>query len=97
VLLLSKGRPQAPLWKGKLARHPLKAGDRVRLVTGVGGGYGPARERDPAAVREDVLNGLLSRKQAREIYGVHLDPETLEIAEAKTKKLRSRPHSKGAT
>jgi len=41
-------------------------------------------------VREDVLNGPSSRKQAREIYGVHLDPETLEIDEGKTKKLRSK-------
>ena len=96
VLLLPKGGTRTPIWKGKLARHPLKAGDRVRLITGAGGGYGTERERDPAAVREDVLNGLVSRKQAREIYGVHLAPETLEIDELKTKKLRSKAQ-KGAT
>jgi N-methylhydantoinase B len=90
VLVLHHGGQRTPTCKGKLARHPLKAGDRVRLITAVGGGYGLAREREPAAVREDVLNGLLSRKLAREIYGVFLDPETLEIDELKTKKLRSK-------
>jgi N-methylhydantoinase B len=89
VLLLLKGGKKTPTWKGKLARHPLQAGDRVRLVTGGGGGYGPPGERDPAAVREDVLNGLVPRKLAREVYGVHLDPETLQVDERKTSKLRS--------
>jgi N-methylhydantoinase B len=95
VLVLHRGGQRTQTWKGKLARHPLKDGDRVRLITAAGGGYGPAHEREPAAVREDVLNGLLSRKLARQIYGVCLDPETLGINELKTKKLRSKAQ-KGA-
>jgi N-methylhydantoinase B len=64
------------LWRGKLARYPLKLGDIARLVTGVGGGYGDPLERDPRLVQEDVRDGFISLDQARDIYGVVLDPET---------------------
>jgi N-methylhydantoinase B len=40
----------------------------VHLRTGGGGGYGPPEERDPAAVHEDVRNGYLSERAARELY-----------------------------
>jgi N-methylhydantoinase B len=36
----------------------LKAGDRIVLETGGGAGYGPAAERDPAAIAEDRAEGL---------------------------------------
>ena len=31
----------------KATQHPIAAGERVRIMTGGGGGYGPAAERDP--------------------------------------------------
>ena len=37
---------------------PLKAGDRVRVDTPGGGGYGDPRERDPELVRRDVGWGI---------------------------------------
>lgn len=43
--------------------------DIIRVVTGNGGGLGDPKERDPAAVRDDVRNGLISAAQAKEIYG----------------------------
>ena len=42
----------------------------IRVFTGSGGGYGDPRERDPALVRADVRNGLLSPQRARDVYGV---------------------------
>ena len=42
----------------KATQHPIAAGERVRIMTGGGGGYGPAAERDPEAVRRDVARGL---------------------------------------
>jgi N-methylhydantoinase B len=70
------------VWKGKLARYPLKRGDVARMVTGVGGGYGDPAKRDPRAVRRDVRNEFLSVEQAQEIYGIAIDPQALEIDEA---------------
>ena len=48
----------------------LKAGDRVRIRTGGGGGYGDPKRRDPERVRTDVMRGYISAKAAREVYGV---------------------------
>lgn len=52
------------------------AGDRLRLYTAGGGGYGPPGDRDPAAVRADVRAGLVSADRARERYGVEVRGET---------------------
>jgi N-methylhydantoinase B len=48
----------------------LKAGDRVRIDTGGGGGFGDPRRRDRARVREDVRKGYVSREAARTVYGL---------------------------
>jgi N-methylhydantoinase B len=45
-------------------------GRRLRLLLPGGGGLGNAKERDPALVRHDVADGLVSREQARLLYGV---------------------------
>jgi len=90
-----QGKPQVTpgphaqtLWKGKLARHLLRHGDVVRLVTGTGGGYGPPLERDPLLVQEDVRNGFFSIAEAKDIYAVMLCPGTIEIDEGETSYLR---------
>jgi N-methylhydantoinase B len=81
VAVIPKGASEPAVWRGKLARYPLKRGDVARMVTGVGGGYGDPAQREPEAVRYDVRNELLSLEQAREVYGVVMDPRTLEIEE----------------
>jgi len=52
----------------KVARAVLKRGERVRIYTGTGGGWGPALERDPEAVRMDLKNGYITPEQASEHY-----------------------------
>jgi N-methylhydantoinase B len=47
----------------------LKAGDRVRIDTGGGGGFGDPRRRDRASLREDVKKGYVSLAAARAVYG----------------------------
>jgi N-methylhydantoinase B/oxoprolinase/acetone carboxylase alpha subunit len=54
----------------KFANVRLQPGDRVRLVSPSGGGYGDPLERDPALVAEDVLEGFVTRETARAVYGV---------------------------
>ncbi len=48
---------------------PMARGDRVRVVSGGGGGWGKPSERRPMRVLADVADGLLSVEQASEIYG----------------------------
>ena len=49
----------------------LKSGDRVRIRTGGGGGYGDPRQRDPGRVRTDIMRGYVSPEAARKIYGLN--------------------------
>jgi N-methylhydantoinase B len=48
---------------------PLAPGDRFVLRTSGGGGLGPARDRDPALVRDDVATGKVSAEGAARDYG----------------------------
>jgi N-methylhydantoinase B len=57
-------------------RTPVDPGDRFRVLTAGGGGHGDPRDRDPAHVREDVLDGYVSPEAAREVYGVSADTST---------------------
>jgi len=46
----------------------LQAGDRVRVRTPGGGGYGAPQERDPALVAEDLRLGRYSAEEARRLW-----------------------------
>jgi N-methylhydantoinase B len=79
----------------KVNAHPLAAGSVVELLTGGGGGFGRADERDPERVRADVLDGYVSREAAAEAYGVVLD-ERLAVDLDATRRLRApRPAAGG--
>jgi N-methylhydantoinase B len=70
-------------------KYILKPGQRVTLELPGGGGFYPPEERDPEKVREDVIDGLVSLAQAREVYRVVLDSATLELDWKATERLRS--------
>jgi N-methylhydantoinase B len=55
---------------GKAASHPLRRGDLVRLITGTGGGHGDPRSRERELVRDDLANGLITERDASEVYGL---------------------------
>ena len=50
--------------------HP---GDLVRIESAGGGGHGEAARRDPAAVRRDLVEGFISERAARDVYGLDSD------------------------
>lgn len=52
----------------KFTNIRLVEGDEVLLSSPGGGGYGPAKDRDRAAVAHDVAEGLVSAAAARELY-----------------------------
>ena len=66
----------------------LMPGDVFVAKAGGGGGIGRPEERDPELVQRDVKYGLVSIEMARDVYKVSIDPETLEIYENATKKMR---------
>ncbi|MBI3090146.1 MAG: hydantoinase B/oxoprolinase family protein [Candidatus Tectomicrobia bacterium] len=72
----------------KLVNYPLQPQHVVTLSSPGGGGYGPAWERDVESVRRDVLDGYVSREQARDDYGVVLRDGTLEVDEEATRARR---------
>ncbi len=55
---------------GAKATTRLRKGDIVWINTPGGGGYGDPRLRDPDLVREDLQDGKISKRTAREIYGL---------------------------
>ena len=67
----------------------IEAGDIYKQETMGGGGFGNPLERDPARVRKDVTDELLSVEKAREDYGVVINPDTIEVDPIATKDLRS--------
>ena len=74
--------------RGRFSNKTLKKGDVVRFITGSGGGYGDPHERDPLAVLDDVLDGYLSEGAARDVFGVVIEGEPLQVNEAETARLR---------
>ena len=70
-------------------RFALRRGDRVRILTGGGGGWGDPMLRPPEAVADDVRAGLLDTAQAVALYGVAVDPATFAIDAEATRRLRA--------
>ena len=67
----------------------LERDDLLATITPGGGGWGDPYQRDPDHVRWDVVEGLISTDRARAVYGVAIDPATVEIDQAVTAELRS--------
>ncbi len=65
------------------------AGTSVTLDLPGGGGFFDPFTRNTEAVRQDVIDGLVSVAAARRDYGVVIDPATLEVDLAETAGLRA--------
>jgi len=63
-------------------------GERLRTYSAGGGGVGPPEERDPFAVQNDVIDGLVTVEAAAKEYKVVIDPKTLTVDRAATGRLR---------
>jgi N-methylhydantoinase B len=79
------GRIELP---SKSPYRRVRRGDRFLCIGPCGGGYGAAFLRAPEAVWADVADGLLSRDEARALFGVVLT-ETLAIDAAATAAARA--------
>lgn len=63
------GRQVEPAMVSKLHDAKLKKGDRIRLETPGGGGYGPPSERKPERIAEDLRLGYVTEEGVARDYG----------------------------
>jgi N-methylhydantoinase B len=89
VTVWRSGIPMTPEHLSKEQDIALKPGDRVRVQTPGGGGYGDPLKRDPLAVAEDVRLGRYSIAQANTEFGVAMTPE-LRVDSAATEASRAK-------
>ncbi|MEX1333790.1 MAG: hydantoinase B/oxoprolinase family protein, partial [Candidatus Limnocylindrales bacterium] len=69
--------------------EPMAADEVLVNNSGGGGGWGPAFERDPEAVLQDVREGYVTLAAARRDYGVVIDEATLELDAEATRAART--------
>jgi acetophenone carboxylase len=74
--------------------RPKKEWDIIVGGFGGGGGYGDPIERDPSMVMQDIENGVISHRVAKDIYKVVYDEKRLIVDEEKTKLLREQEKMK---
>ena len=67
------GVPYTPVHLSKEQDIPLGPGDRVRVKTPGGGGYGDPMQREPGLVAEDVRLGRYSVDEAERLFGVVIE------------------------
>ena len=80
----------APLSDGTVLRR----GDVLLLETGGGGGHGHPFERAPELVLQDVLNGFVSVRAAKERYGVVVADDSVDAPATAARRAR-RPEAGG--
>lgn len=69
-----------PPMASKMVGVKIVRGQRLRLETPGGGGYGKALDRDPSAVAEDVRLGYVTARAAADDYAVAVDDDgTLDV------------------
>ena len=71
AVVLNRGSDREAELPSKFPYRKSPAGERLCLIGPCGGGYGDPAERDSAAVREDVLDGYVSKESAGTIYGLN--------------------------
>ena len=88
-LTKNPGTPGEEAWPSKATGRPMRGGDLVRYTGPTSGGYGDPRERDPAAVLADYLDGHIDVAEARDTYAVAIDAESAGVDRAATADLRN--------
>jgi len=84
--------------KAKFLKNDVKAdpsgltfcdpGDRISFISAGGGGYGNPFERNPKAVEKDVQYGYVSIENAKQDYGIIINPDSLGLDLEATLKFR---------
>ncbi len=89
VGLRVNGEPGPEFANAKLFWKRIETGDAFIVNSGGGGGFGSPLERPAEKVRDDVRQGYVSHEAARTLYGVVIDPGTLELDAEATERVRA--------
>jgi N-methylhydantoinase B len=90
------GTAREEYMEAKVTGVPFKAGEYIEFREPNAGGYGDPLERDPAEVRDDVLDDFTTIELARDAYGVvFTDERTLEVDEGATQRRREEIRARG--
>ena len=81
--------PEPEFANAKLFWKRIETGDAFIVNSGGGGGFGSPLERPAEKVRDDVRQGYVSPEAARALYGVVIDPGTLELDAEATERVRA--------
>lgn len=86
------GEQYTPPLRTKEQDLDLSLGDRLRIKSPGGGGYGPPTNRETSQVQRDVKRGYISPDHAKEEYGVVVEQtdDGYRINETETEELRNR-------
>jgi len=77
-------------WRNPLRGKRLEPGDKIEILATGGGGWGDPLQREPERVLEDYLDEYLTLEQARDSYGVVIDPKTQKLDSGATASERKR-------
>ncbi len=80
-----------------MTNMPMKPGEVCKTRAGGGGGWGDPLNRASERVEADVVEGIVSLERAREVYGVVIEPETLEVRRDETERLRAELRAKASS
>jgi N-methylhydantoinase B len=72
-----------------VSNNEFGTGGKITNLTGGGGGWGNAFEREPAKVLHDVIEGYVSVEGAKRDYGVVITGSPLSVDEKATSELRA--------
>lgn len=89
IVVKRKGEPDyvLPHFSKDQGLH-VTEGDTVNVSTPGGGGFGKAKERDPASVGRDVSFGYYTAEDAAKRFGVAVDPKSFTVDAKKTEEMR---------
>ena len=73
-----------------MANEPIYPGEKCYTRAPGGGGWGNPLDRNAKKVQDDVIDGLVSIQRARDVYGVVIDPLTLELQDETTETYRKK-------
>jgi N-methylhydantoinase B len=95
-LSMNKGKSAERNLSLKAVGVQIACGDSITISAGGGGGYGPAAERDPAAVLEDVREGYVTVEHARDAYGVVIVGGAVDTEQTQSRRSAMRDSEKAA-
>ena len=82
------GSDNAVSLPSKLSDEEFNVNDILQIRTPCGGGYGDPFERDPELVLSDVLDDFTTIEDAKDSYGVIIDPITMKVDYSATAEAR---------